>query len=278
MEEKKSKGCSYGLLIIVLCATIAFLTDYIVIDRKLRENSSGNVVDSNNTVIDDNGGSINTYETITQDELVGLLENQLYIFYGKKSLTDITNQNKLSLALHLMGNNDMGNLYDSITSSQLEAAFNTSIISNLGVKHENIIPSNSVLLDGNIGYGYTYSNGVYINPTTTNSGVSAVHMICNKVVSFKENDGKYVFSVKYLWGGFGEYLMDDEGVYGKYIDSISGQNSIGSVPEDILMGSYEELQNWGKDNFSRFEDKLEQYNFVFVKENGKISLVDFYVD
>ena len=67
-------------------------------------------------------------------------------------------------------------------------------------------------------------------------------------------------------------------VYGKYVDSINGQNSIGVVPEDILMGSYEQLQNWGKDNFSNFEDKLEKYNFVFVKKNGKINLIDFYVD
>ena len=38
--EKKGIRCSYGLLIIILFATVCFLTDYIVIDRKLREDKT----------------------------------------------------------------------------------------------------------------------------------------------------------------------------------------------------------------------------------------------
>lgn len=280
MEKKYRDMCI--VLIFSVCSVLVLsgliITNYFMNGKLLAK------VDCACTKCDvkDNGtgsGNIdNSYELITQDELVKLIDEQLYIFYGKKSLNDITNQNKLSLALHLMENNKLGELRDSFTSKELEDAFNSSIISGLGITHENIIPSKSVLSDGNMGYGYTYLDGVYSAPVRTNSGFSAVHMIYNKVVSFSEDDGQYTFSIKYLWGGFGEYLMDDDNVYGKYEDSINGQNSIGIVSEDILMGSYEQLQNWGKENFSSFEDKLEKYNFVFVKENGKINLIDFYVD
>lgn len=34
---KKTISCSYGVLVIILCATVAFLTDYILIDRKINE-------------------------------------------------------------------------------------------------------------------------------------------------------------------------------------------------------------------------------------------------
>ena len=34
---KKTISCSYGVLVIILCATVAFLTNYILIDRKINE-------------------------------------------------------------------------------------------------------------------------------------------------------------------------------------------------------------------------------------------------
>ena len=275
MEDKKNIRCSYALLVIILFATVCFLTDYIVIDRKLREDKT--IIYDDNVTDNANNSSDNKFEVITQGELDDIIEDQLYIFYGKKNLTDITNQNKLSLSVRLFNKAD-GGIIDSFTSKKLEDSFNSTVISNLGISHESIVPVKSVLEDGNIGYGYTYTDGNYSDYVSTNSGVSAVHMIYNKIVAFNENDGKYTLSIKYLWGGYGEYLMDDSGVYAKYVDSINGQNSIASVPDDVLMGSYEDLQNWGKENFSSFEDKLEKYNFVFVKENGKINLVDFYVD
>lgn len=57
MEDKK-KGirCSYGVLIVILFATVCLLTDYIVIDRKLREDKSSN---SDNLIIEDNSNDSN---------------------------------------------------------------------------------------------------------------------------------------------------------------------------------------------------------------------------
>ncbi len=54
MEEKKEKKtikCSYALLVIILFATVAFLTDYIVIERKTRKCDCPKCEATNNEVI-----------------------------------------------------------------------------------------------------------------------------------------------------------------------------------------------------------------------------------
>ncbi len=290
MNEKKKKvvDTNLGILLICLFSSIFTLVDFFVIDRVLNKYfdyskcecekcNSGNLkLDDNkdNTpIIDDK--KVN--EIISKDELTNIIENELFVFYGKTSLNDITNQDKLSLAVRLMVEKNNA-IIQSFTSSELEDSFNSTIISNLGINHENIVPIKSVTQDGNLGFGYTYENGVYKDRVSTNSGTSSVPVVANKIVSFSENDGRYTLSIKYLWASFGEYIMGDNSLYGKYIDSINHQNSIGELPEGLLVGSYENLKNWGNENFSSFEDKLEKYNFVFIKENGKITLINFYVD
>ena len=62
-KEKKTIKCSYAFLVIILCAVIAFLTDYIVIDRKTRTCNCPKCEATNNEVISDN--TIYSYEDVT---------------------------------------------------------------------------------------------------------------------------------------------------------------------------------------------------------------------
>ena len=273
--EKKNIKFGYGTLIIILFAVICFLTDYIIIDRKMNENSGS----SSNSSSVNNSGSVDSsknYEVISLDEVNGLIDSQLYVLNGKASLSDLTNQKKLSLALGLLKKSNGGNYPSTFTSNQLEDSFKSSVFGNLNFEHENIIAVKSSELDGNIGYGCSYSNNVYTDCVSTNSGSSRVNIIYSKVSSFSEDNGKYILSVKYLWGGFGETLFDNNNFYSKYSDSVNKLNSIGTIPYEVL-GNDSDLDNWAKNNISTYEDSLETYNYVFVKENGKINIVDFYV-
>ena len=68
MEEKKEKKtikCSYGLLIILLCAAVAFLTDYIIIDRKINTCNCPKCETTNNEVISDNTDNTQVTENKT---------------------------------------------------------------------------------------------------------------------------------------------------------------------------------------------------------------------
>lgn len=292
MEGKKKIGFSYAVLVIILFATVCFLTDYILIDRKLNENkgSVNNTSTSENT--NNNGSTNNTgveRQTITQEELMNTVfdefdyegNSQLHVLYGKTNLSQITNQQKLSLAFQFLKDNFNKNDEDvksSFTKEELDDAFSKTIISKLGLTHEDIIAVKSVTDDGNLGFGYTYNDGVYDNQISTNSGIAHISALGKKILSFSENDGKYTLSVKYLWSELGETLFDNHKFYGKYNDSLNGQNELGDLPVEVFTGDQEDVDKWFEENFDSFKDELETYNYVFVKENNKISLVDFYVD
>ena len=61
--EKKKNCCSYSFLIIILFATVCILTDYIVIDRKLREGKSDNSVIEDKSNVDESIVDIRTDST-----------------------------------------------------------------------------------------------------------------------------------------------------------------------------------------------------------------------
>lgn len=71
MEEKKKKKtikCSYALLVIILFATVAFLTDYIIIDRKTRKCDCPQCEAINNEVISDNTDNTQVTEDKKDDD------------------------------------------------------------------------------------------------------------------------------------------------------------------------------------------------------------------
>ena len=73
MEEKKEKKtikCSYAVLVIALCATVAFLTDYIVIDRKMNKCNCPKCGTTNNEVISDNTQVIEN-QTYSYEDIAG---------------------------------------------------------------------------------------------------------------------------------------------------------------------------------------------------------------
>ena len=61
--EKKKISCSYSFLVIILFATVCILTDYIVIDRKLREGKSVNSVIEDKSIVNENIVDIRTDST-----------------------------------------------------------------------------------------------------------------------------------------------------------------------------------------------------------------------
>lgn len=86
MEEKKEKKtikCSYALLVIILFATVAFLTDYIIIDRKTRKCDCPKCEATNNEVISDNTGFNENY-VYTYENIAGyyIIENMHYYLYS----------------------------------------------------------------------------------------------------------------------------------------------------------------------------------------------------
>lgn len=136
-KEKKKIRCSYALLVVILFATVCFLTDYIVIERKMNQcncskcevttNNGGNdelsVVEENkdtiysnfaNKMISERGSKFGQYSSSYVDvnsEIVGkysvsLLNNgSLMIHYSNESESRMISNNVLSFYLINTGQN-----------------------------------------------------------------------------------------------------------------------------------------------------------------------------
>ena len=76
---KKKIGSNYGILVILLFAVVCALTDYIVIERRIREDS---VVTTNYDVTEKSSDVIKSNETIALDDVTKLIDTELYVLNG----------------------------------------------------------------------------------------------------------------------------------------------------------------------------------------------------
>lgn len=212
MEEKKEKKtikCSYALLVIILFATVAFLTDYIIIDRKTRKCDCPKCEVTNNEVISDNTKVTETSE--------GLWKNN-----GFNCSTETENyclisntQNKIELKI-LDDKNDISEII--INDNQYKLDISDSIGEIVETEEGNVLckyyhnsTSQFILLDSNADFitdftdlyepnskgAVRYVNGIFETMSSyKSSGIGYNIMMCDII---DENDILYVNKTyKYL--------------------------------------------------------------------------------
>ena len=116
MEEKKEKKtikCSYAVLVIILFATVAFLTDYIIIDRKTRKCDCPKCEATNNEVI---SGDIENKDNTDNTQVT---ENQTYSYEDIAGVYHalVTNQDGQEFSLFLTLNDDYTFVYNYSVAS-----------------------------------------------------------------------------------------------------------------------------------------------------------------
>ena len=117
MEEKKEKKtikCSYAVLVIILCATVAFLTDYIVIDRKTSKCNCPKCEATNNEVISDNTDNTQVTEndTYKYNEFADKIVSERKTFFEGESLyrTTVDGNNMIDVKYYDVELNPEGEL------------------------------------------------------------------------------------------------------------------------------------------------------------------------
>ena len=116
MWKKKIISCSYGVLIIVLCATVVFLIDYILIDRKVRESRlvSTKHTDSanSNTVINSSDSRFGVYAANLKEQRQAFFDEQsaykTYVYADnlddvKFYFVELTKEGELSVSFAVDG-------------------------------------------------------------------------------------------------------------------------------------------------------------------------------
>lgn len=261
-KEKNNKVLIIALLVIIillgaLCALLATGTISLK-NSKVQKNNTGAEVNGNNTT------------EYTQDTFKKIVDDELYVLFGYKSLNELPNKRKLTLAFNKAENensncnNDVCSTVDYISKSKLEEAFNKTSLAKLGINHE----SYDV---------YTLSDNKYVR----NQQVMSKRNLFNcdfphKVENFEKSGNKYVISVKYL---FTDACPVNEYYYGAYASSDQSEtNRITNAFVGDNYTDYVDPKKYLDENYDSIKDKLDTYIYTFEVNNGKIELVDFSIN
>lgn len=261
------------VLVIVLSLLVIGLGGFIFYGNILAGNNKNNFDDdynvgNNNQLTGENKISA---DDISERKLKNIIEKQLFIVFKYNNpitkIEDIDNQSKLLLTLSILedsyttNSNDINTTIVSITKSKLEDAFNSSVISNTGIKHEN--------------FDVYKLNGDYYNRDTdllVYSKEMYKYMLphASKVKSYEKNNNQYIISMNYL---FPDGDVGFEYYYGSLTDVKNGTNSIVKAYDDN--GTYLNAQQYLDNNYNNIKDKLTTYNYTFEVKNNKLILTNF---
>lgn len=219
-------------------------------------------------------GKNKMYEEISEKEMETLLEEELYVLWNKENIEEITDNERLTLAIKKYAKNNNLDYYEikSVNAKDVEDAFKTTSIGYLKLNHQNIKGSFKITTCEHNEWEYDNSTEVYTN-AIVGHGICASKEVYHKLISFEEKNGKYIAVYKSIFNYSCEG-DDSVSLYGSYEDAVNNQNKLTEINsfeysteeefEKILAAKYEDIKN-----------DLMTYTYTFEKTNGKITLVDF---
>lgn len=211
MEEKKEKKtikCSYAVLVIILFSVMAFLTDYIVIDRKTRKCDCPKCEATNNEVIsrdiEDKDNTDN--EQVTENEVYSY-EDIFGVYYSTVIFDPEISAYEMDIRLSL--NDDYTFVYEHSYPSGHRYYGNY------------IIDGDSIILN------YLYSQG---------TAVASIHGVKHKNIIKISSDGSLIDSdqdtAQYYQGETFNLVKDNENKYqNKSFDNMSSMLENGGIYE-----------------------------------------------
>ncbi|MDO5568641.1 MAG: hypothetical protein Q4G04_00810 [bacterium] len=286
MDENKSSNKGLYVIIIILLIIVIAMVGYIGY-KSLFEKGQDNSKSDNGDIVD-NTKKVDYMEIFTTQEelenLVGLTNK--YSFGELLSLvrvtkhSDISNQMKLWVAIgYLDQTNDWNGFPNTITSQEIELAFNKTALSNMGLNHEDILceiayywPDESSTAK-HIMYTYDESTGVYTYNHGGHGGEGTLFPYTCKMTNFDINDNKYKIAYKCVWSSGSAFGNGDDLIYGAANrETLISKIGDASSDFDNLVDIYFE------ENYETIKDKLSTYTYTFEKTDNGYKLIDYIVE
>lgn len=280
VEKQNNKGIIILLVIIVIIISVLcvlFATGTISL-KNIEINDNQNIHENNNETNTDNDNNISN-DDITEEKLVNIIESQLFVLFdyykfynsygylmtSKDDLDKIDNQTKLFIALNILKENYTASSNDievdlaNFSKDELENAFNSSVISNLGIEHEDF------------DIYYLLDDAYYKNTSSLYSKTMSLYNLpqASKVKNYEKDGDKYIISMNYL---FPNDIVGITDYYGSLNDAKNKTNAI------VTYEDYFNVQEYLNNNYDNIKDKLATYNYTFEVTNNKINLVDFSIN
>lgn len=223
-------------------------------------------------------------EQISQNELEAIVTSELGFLNGKTSLDQVTNQEKLHLAITLYAKahpSASGVYVRTITASEVDNTLSRASISTDGLVHESIKCTAATTPVHNE-YDYDSKTKTYSNANHGGHGIEKqISAIYSKASNFKQDNNQFSITYKYVFGVLREFGAGDSPIFGTYSDAENETNAIHvfkAANDEIGSSvSIDDQKSYIENNYNSFENKLSAYTYTFKKTDGKIKLVDFSV-
>ena len=267
--ENKNKGTLVGILIGIVFTLLAvgLLTSIKSISFTTNKTLDNEPTKDNNT---NEEKSSNQDTSINQKTFEDIIENELYILFGYKSLNELPNERKLTLALNIIDNeyttssNDIYTTVENVSKTKVEEVFNKTSISKLGIKHQKFDV-----------YDINDANYYRIDNFMSKRNLFNCSSIGKKVASYEEKNNQYIISMNYIFPDSCDGLAKYHGTY-----NYNNQNESNFIVKGYdSTGKYINPQEYIEANYETIKTKLDTYVYTFeVDKNNKINLVDFKIN
>ena len=271
IRKKEGRICIIALIIVALLSLGAIA--YLVYDEFIKEEPRENN-EINNEENNQNNEQVKREEIDdeTLSSLNSIIDNELYVLWNKDNINEITNQERLQVALLKLADflNAIHYSYlDTFTAIDLEEAFKQTSIGYLSLTHETIHPFIKLSVFNEDGFIYNEDEKIYTN-AIFGSGSSVIQPYESLLKEAYYEDGLYYISYQYIWTitpDIGPAYYD---LYYSYSDAYNRENSYFSG--DDTTGEIKEYIN---NNLDTIKENTDTYNYVFEKDNNNFVLIDF---
>lgn len=260
-----------NIVIIVLCILLLGVSGYLVYDKVL-SNKKEDTENIDNNIINDNT------KEFTKDDFDKIVTSHLGLssLLNKKSLNEMTNQERLRMIIDLYNDEDK---YSTFSQSKLEKIHNDSVIKELNINYENLNDYYGTFLwnDKLVGFEYNKNDKTFTyTGALGHGGSSRGNIAYSKMVSLDTNGKTYTVKYKYVFLNSTGDGPSDVKLYLNVNDALNDKNlwKYLEVGEDDLTHSKEFIQ----EHYDEIKDKLSIYTYKFKVDNDKLVITDFEVE
>lgn len=255
------------IIVGMFCTILLILSAYCLFAKVLKKNEKINM----NT----NNESIKEYTKEDFDKIV-MDWLGLEALLNKKSLNELTNQEKLRMLINLYTDADK---YETFSEAKLDVIHSGSVIKDLKVKYEDLYDGFGTFIwsTKNIAYKYDASKRTFTYTGVSGHGMVAKgNIIYNKMLSL-DTDGM-TYTVKYIYvfyNASGEGPSDIT-LYLNVNDALNEKNKLVTLEYDYETDSCHE-EEYIEKHYDEIKEKLQVYTYVFKVENDHLVITDFSV-
>ena len=201
----------------------------------------------------------------------------LGVLVNKKSLDEMTNQEKLRMIIYLFQKEN--NYVDTFSQEELEKTHQNSVIKDLDITYEDLFDYYGTFSwnTSSVAYNYNESEKTFISTGALGHGAVALGDIAHsEIISISKPGDEYIVKYRYIFFDSHGDGPTDEDLY------LSAEDAINKTNEWVQLKLDEDNQThrneYIEEHYDEVKDGLPIYTYTFKVEDGHLVITDFSVE